>query len=786
MNIASHLRRRCEWYLVPLLYAVVVAWVYREVWRGKVGVGWDLIESYWPDLAFVAHELARGNFPLWNPFERGGVPALGDPQAALFYPVQGLLALGAAASGDTPWLLIQIKELAHHWLAAALLYLFLRTRQLPWQAALTAGLVFLTGEPWFEFKSNNFLQSVAWVPLVWVAIDAAIARPSWRRAAALAAALYLPASVGSPPGYFYALLLVSGYGAFRLVTHLGRELGPGARHPGTGAGLLRLGGCLGLAAVLALATQLVFLVPVRELLALSGRAVRTVDFAVGGACDLRIVAGSLAAPYGPGAVHTGLLTLVLALAALVLRPRRDAGAPIFFLLWAVLFLMLGAGSQTPLLRWLVVNLPGFGLFRASCRYLVAYPLCVAALAGYGMATLLDPRSRLRAPVVTVAALGALVAAGTALLLAVSGDVLRTRGSGLPPLLVVVLASAAALSLVLLPRRLALVAGAIWPLLLSLEASETLRRNTGYQPRPDSAEDDRQRIAGLAGLGTLEYRMFDEFLLEQRSGSRLRLREMRGYTSADPLARVDYQQIVAAARRSASLHLLGEYNVRYVFYGPHSTKGWSKHLLTGAPATLAPTRFRQLTPVIHEALHPAPQLAWYGAVRRVATADILPALAAARDQQGVRRLAFVDRGPPGPPPAPGLARLEAVGDKAPPSLAGKVTSFETDEVIGTVNAPADGLVVLNEMMFPGWRVYVDDREQPALTVDFCLRGVLVTRGTHRIRWVYTPTHFHLFLGLWTVGLFTFAASGAAALHRRRRRRSSKTGRTSEWENGSALS
>jgi hypothetical protein len=773
MNIATHVRRRREWLLVPLLYAVVVAWVHRDVWRGKVGIGWDLIESYWPDLAFVAHEFARGNFPLWNPFERGGVPALGDPQAALFYPVQGLLALAAAASGDTPWLLIQIKELWHHWLAATLLYLFLRTRQLPWQAALTGGLVLLGSEPWFDFKSNNFLQAVAWAPLVWIAIDALVARPSWRRAAALAAALYLPASVGSPPGYFYALLLVLAYGAFRLACHLGARLGPQARGPDTISGLLRLGGYLALAAVLAVGTQLVFLMPVRELLAFSSRAVRTVDFAVGGQCDLRIVMGSLAAPYGPRAVHTGVLTLVLALAALLLGPRRDRGAPIFFLLSSILFIMLGGGPDTPLLRWLVVNLPGFGLFRASCRYLVAYPLCAAALAGYGMATLLDPRSRLRRPVVTVAVLGLLVVVGTALLLEAHGDVVRLRGSGLSPLLVAALTSAAALALVLLPRRQALAAGAILPLLLSLEAIETLRRHPGYQARPDSAASDRRRIVGLAGIEDLQYRVFDEFLLEQRAGSRLRLREMRGYTSVDPLSRVDYQRIVAATSPGSSRHLLGEYNVRYLFHGAHSTKGWSKHLLAGAPAALDPKRFRQLTPVIHQVLHPAPQLAWYGAVRRLPEADILPALAAARDQQGVRRQAFVDRGPAGQPAPPELARLESV-KQPPPSVAGTVTSFDTDEVRATVVAPADGLVVLNEMMFPGWRVYVDDREQPAFTVDFCLRGVLVSAGTHRIRWVYTPTHFPLLLGLWALGLLTFIAAGAAALQRRRRQSPSRPG------------
>ena len=214
-RVAAHVRRNREWYLAPLGYLLVVAVLYREIWAGKDGVGWDLIESYWPDLAFFARELAHGNFPLWNPTERGGVPAHADPQPALFYPVQWALATWGALKGETSWLLIQIKELFHHALAGTLLYAYARSRKMPWQAAAIAGLVVITAEVWVQLKSNNFLQSVAWTPLVWIAIDAFFARPGPRRAVALAAALYLPAAVGSPPGYFYMLLAAGGYGVFR-------------------------------------------------------------------------------------------------------------------------------------------------------------------------------------------------------------------------------------------------------------------------------------------------------------------------------------------------------------------------------------------------------------------------------------------------------------------------------------------------------------------------------------------------------------------------------------------
>lgn len=92
----------------------------------------------------------------------------------------------------------------------------------------------------------------------------------------------------------------------------------------------------------------------------------------------------------------------------------------------------------------------------------------------------------------------------------------------------------------------------------------------------------------------------------------------------------------------------------------------------------------------------------------------------------------------------------------------MTRFETETVDVEIDAPAPGVVVLNEVLYPGWRVRVDGQEQTPFSVDVFLRGVLVPAGAHRIRWDYRPSHWGLLVGLWVVGMATILLVGTASL------------------------
>jgi hypothetical protein len=760
--LASFARRHVEWLVVPVAYVVLVFSFYAAIGRGRAGLGWDLIESYWPDLAFLARSFAEGDFPLWNPFERGGYPAHADPQPGYFYPGHWLFA--AAAMGHVSWWAIQAKELLHYALLASLMYLFLRRRRLPWPAAFVGGAAsFLTGT-WVGDQSNNFLIAMAWVPLVWTATDALCEQPDWRRGALLAAALYLPASVGSPPGYFYTLLLALAYGGFRVS---GLVLSTLRQPRDLGRCMASLARALGVSVAVTAALQLLLLYPAIELTARSERATRSMSYAIDGYMGLPAsLIGVVAPGGGTSHVYCGLLTVLLATVAATLVGRRDRGAPLFFVLAGLFFLVLSFGSQTPVLAWLVTNLPGFGLFRACSRYKISFGLCWAAASGYGVAALLELAQTRRRP--RWLWLFAILAAFA---VAVAYVVHRYPPTGLnadfyPAARVsfYFLAGAVLLAVVmaLAPRRFAFGVPVLAVAFVFADAKTFLHHHPhgkGLQSRPDDLED----LAKIEGLSLAGYRIYDEFLLEQRAGSRLGLRELRGYTSFDPLASMEYRDLIVASNEHAQL--LPEFNVKYVFHGPHTTKGWRPVSVQKAPDVTAPAHFRRVAPAIYEARFPAPQLAWYGGMQIAPHAQVLRTLLGARDANGVRRFAVVAEGELERTglTAPAAPLIEAAASgRAPAGVAGKITRFRNDIVEAEIDAPAGGVVVLNEAHYPGWHVTVDGQSQTPFTVDHFLRGVLVPAGHHVLRWEYTPPRWGLLLMLWAVAMLVVLAALASSI------------------------
>jgi hypothetical protein len=90
------------------------------------------------------------------------------------------------------------------------------------------------------------------------------------------------------------------------------------------------------------------------------------------------------------------------------------------------------------------------------------------------------------------------------------------------------------------------------------------------------------------------------------------------------------------------------------------------------------------------------------------------------------------------------RLTLVESQLPVSLnsaneEGKVSvkRYDPNRVNLQTSANEASLLVLSENFYPGWKVFVDDREAELLRVNYGLRGVVVPAGAHEVEFVYRP-------------------------------------------------
>ncbi|WP_176236181.1 hypothetical protein [Candidatus Hakubella thermalkaliphila] len=89
--------------LFPLLAIAVplLAIFYPLVFLGKVPNYMDPMTQFVPIRVFIKNSISSGIFPLWNPYQAGGVTVIGNPQAALLYPINLILSSLGDLKGET-------------------------------------------------------------------------------------------------------------------------------------------------------------------------------------------------------------------------------------------------------------------------------------------------------------------------------------------------------------------------------------------------------------------------------------------------------------------------------------------------------------------------------------------------------------------------------------------------------------------------------------------------------------------------------------------------------------
>lgn len=374
---------------VPALAALVLlclTFLWQLVLGGRVMAGPDAFTYFYPMYGYAAERLLAGELPLWNPYLFLGTPFLANPQAGVFYPLHWpLLWLPAPYMAGASLAI-------HYALLACFMYAFLRLGRGHGIPGSLAGAVVLAlgGLAGSQAEHVNQVEALAWLPLQALVLERAVLAPGGRRRwpaprwlalGTLATAMQLLA--GHTQAVYVCQVTLGVYAVARGLS-AGGTVGRRARP--AGLGLL----FVGLAAALAAAVAAVQLVPTLELAGLSPRSGglpyrQAVSFSFAPRAWLLGLLPHYGAEdaFSEYAAWVGVAGLALALLGLGRGSRRRWLGVV--VAGAGLFLALGAYNPAYYLLYRLV--PGFDLFRAPARWLIAYSFGVAMLVAEGMAAL---------------------------------------------------------------------------------------------------------------------------------------------------------------------------------------------------------------------------------------------------------------------------------------------------------------------------------------------------------------------------------------------------------------
>jgi hypothetical protein len=169
----------------------------------------DPVWQFVPWLQFARREMAAGRLPLWNPYQDGGVPLLGNSQSALGSP----LIWPALAFGVRPgW---NLSLLFRALLAAAGTFLWLRDRGRSNPAACLGAVAFALSGPFIAWLEHPHTLAAAAAPFLLLFGGRLAKHPTQRDLTGLVVATYVVLSGGHPETALMAALLAAAYAVFR-------------------------------------------------------------------------------------------------------------------------------------------------------------------------------------------------------------------------------------------------------------------------------------------------------------------------------------------------------------------------------------------------------------------------------------------------------------------------------------------------------------------------------------------------------------------------------------------
>lgn len=765
MRTAPRLER---WPLAPAfaifaLAFMLLAWPWLS---GAVTIPWDAKAQFYPQLAFLAQSLARGEAPFWTPFVFGGWPQIADPQTLIFSPAHLLLAV---FNSDPNFLAADAVTFGLLFIGGAGVLLLFRERGWHPAGAIVAALAFsFGGSAAARVQHTGQIASLALLPLALWLVDGALRRRSWRRGAAAGLAVAAIA-LGRDQVALLSLYVLAGF----VVTYW--MDGPDR--------LARLRASFApLAATTLIAATLIALPALMTMLLALDSNRPAIDFVSAGRgslhpahlltllfADLYGAADPTVDYWGPPSFAWGPTDLFLAqnmgqlylgalpaIALIIGAIRGDLFARDvrFFSAAALIMLLYALGWHTPFFRAAFETIPGVNLFRRPADATFVACGLAAIVAGYAAHVLCMQNDRLAGrKLLVISTAGIAAALLVALALAARADMVAEAAE---PIVTGTLWLAAASLLIAATPRItqwathvfgrtdgspAVLVALPFAVFMTLDLGwnnapnestslppshyDVMRRHTENETvallrsRLASAAPDRRDRVELPAIGYHWPNIslihgFDHTL----GHNPLRLAAFaRAVGGEDTIAVAEQRTFTPLfpSYRSMLANLLG---LRYVASGA-PIEQIDRALRPGDLPLIA----RTADAFIYENPHALPRVLVAAHWRR---ADFKRLIADGQwPDFDPRRTVLLEQ-------RPANAELPAdAGGEA------RIVRYRNAEVIVALDAPGGGLLVLHDIWHPWWRAAVDGAPAPILKANVLFRAVAVPPGAREVRFSFRP-------------------------------------------------
>ncbi len=716
---------RIDFALLVLLAALVALFFWRILTpnpadRAQFPVG-DFTDQFYAFRLYEARAFSEGRIPLWSENFNSGHPFLADIQSQVFYPPALLnVLLNLALFKSFSLFALELEALFHFWLAGAFTYLFARRVIKNRVGAFTSALVFTFGGYLTSYPPLQLaiLETAVWLPLALFFLDRAMSgQPQGIAPTNLVAAgmvLGVAAMAGHPQTFLFVVAVCVMY----LVWQKSKfEI----RNSKFVIGLVWQTTLL---VAIAFGVAAIQLVPAMEYQQLSTREALSFADAAKGFPTLDILqfilpgyASAFASP-----LYVGILPLWLALFALSRkqiaehRPQKIS-EPVFWGLAALGALILSFGFYVFAYVIFYLFVPGASLFRQQERLAFVVSFALAMLAGYGITELLNAADWKRARKLFL-----ILPVGAALMLALM-LVFFIAGVENPQGRLAFLGDRAGLMLLIFVLT-SLLLGLYFRKTISVKwfaplAIILILFDLWSVNEPANKGRVQERFADIPFAGILQndsdiFRVAaDEQLLPGHFGIATRLEEIGGIS---PLRLARYQSILQL--QPYTLHAM--LNVKYV--------------ITKVPGVVYGDVIAEEGDLRLLQVGNTLPRAWV--VGHVIQADDSAAMKALMTGVGigVQDTAILAEPPPFPPD------MMADYGKA------TVITLGPERSVYDVNTPADGLLIVSENFYPGWRATIDGEPVGILRANLTMRAIPVRAGQHRIEMWYDPLSFKIGAGI----------------------------------------